>query len=179
MLEATDCVLVVVDVQGRLAQLMHNRQLLFRNIGILIRGAQLLEIPILWCQQVPEALGATIPEIAELLSGNEPIDKSSFSCCGHGEFNRRLAVLERSEVILCGIEAHVCVYQTALDLVENGRGVSVITDAVSSRSAENRQTALERMAAMGVGIMSTEMLLFELMRTAEHPSFREIARLVK
>lgn len=178
MLETGNCCLVVVDVQGRLAQLMHEKERLFKNIRTLIQGAEILAIPILWCQQVPEALGSTAAEIAELLEGLEPVNKAAFSCCGSGEFNGKLEGLGRKQVVLCGIESHVCIYQTAVQLLEKGFTVEVISDAVSSRTAENRQVGLEKMKAAGAGISSVEMVLFELVRTAEHGQFKEIARLI-
>ncbi len=179
MLEISDCCLVIVDVQGKLAQLMVDKETLFKNIRILIQAARLLDIPILWCQQVPDALGATVPEIAGLLTGNEPIDKACFSCWGAEAFRSRLQAAGRRQVLLCGIETHVCIYQTAQDLLHEDFDVSVIADAVSSRTAGNRQIALAGIAAEGASVASTEMVLFELLKTAEHPQFKAIARLVK
>jgi nicotinamidase-related amidase len=179
MLKQKDCCLVIVDVQGKLAQLMHDKDNLFKNIRILIQSAKILDIPILWCQQVPAALGPTVPEIAELLTGNKPIDKSSFSCCGCDEFNGEMGKVGRKQVLLCGIETHVCVYQTAIDLLAKDYEVEVIADAVSSRTAENKQIGLNKMAAEGAKISCVETALFELLRTAEHPQFRQIAKLVK
>jgi nicotinamidase-related amidase len=179
MLDVQRCCLVVVDVQGKLAQLMHAKEVLFKNIQILIQAAKILNIPILWCQQCPAALGPTVPEIAELLAGNEPIDKSAFSCCGNEAFNARLNELARNQVLLCGIETHVCIYQTAVDLLAKGFRVDVPADAVSSRTLDNKQTAIRRMAGLGVNITSVEMALFEMLRTAEHPKFRQIAKLIK
>ncbi len=179
MLEINDCCLVIVDVQGKLAQLMADKEILFKNIRILIRAAKILEVPVLWCQQVPAALGPTVPEIAELLTGVEPIDKACFSCWGVEAFRNRLQATDRRQVLLCGIETHVCIYQTALDLLGQDFDATVIADAVSSRTAENKQTALARLSAEGVAIASTEMTLFELLKTAEHPQFRQIAKLVK
>jgi len=170
---------VVVDVQGKLAQLMHGKDALFRNIQILIQAAHILEIPIVWCQQCPEALGPTLAEIAQLLGDNEPINKAAFSCCAAGQFNTTLNELSRDQILLCGIETHVCIYQTAVDLLRKGFDVSVVADAVSSRTLENKRIALERMAAENVRIRCTEMVLFELLRTADHPRFREIAKLIK
>lgn len=179
MIDLKNCCLVVVDVQGKLAQLMYDNQTLFKNIEILIKAAKALSIPVIWCQQVPDALGPTIPQIAELLSGDQPINKSSFSCCGDEQFIDRLNTLNRSNIILCGIETHVCIYQTALDLLAKGRYVTVVADAVSSRTQENKQLALNRMKLKGVDISSVEMTLFELLGTAKHPQFRDIAKLVK
>jgi nicotinamidase-related amidase len=179
MLETKDSCLVVVDVQGKLAQLMHDKQGLLANIQILIKAAKILDIPILWCQQCPAAMGPTVPEIAELLSQNKPIDKSSFSCCADDRFNEKLKALSRRQVLLCGIEAHICIYRTAVDLLANDYDVTAVVDAVSSRLMENKQIAISRMQTEGVRIGSTEMAIFELLKTAEHPKFKQIARLVK
>lgn len=180
MLDIQECCLVVVDVQGKLAQLMYGREGLFKNIQILIKAAKILNIPILWCQQCPKSLGETVGEIAGLLADdNEPINKASFSCCGSEQFNSKLKNLGRRQVLMCGIETHVCIYQTASDLFERGYGVSVIADAVSSRTLENKQIALEKMKIAGVDVSSIEMTLFELLRTAEHPQFKQVAKLIK
>ncbi|MHC4585131.1 MAG: hydrolase [Planctomycetota bacterium] len=179
MLDIQNCCLVVVDVQGKLARLMYDKQVLFKNIQILIKTANILNIPILWCQQCPDALGPTIPEIAQLLRDSEPIDKSAFSCCGTEQFNIKLNESKRQQVLLCGIETHVCIYQTAADLLAKGFSVDVVADAVSSRTPENKQIAINRMAAEGINISCTETALFELLRAAEHPQFKQIAKLIK
>jgi nicotinamidase-related amidase len=179
MLEIQKSCLVVVDVQGKLAQLMYEKAILFKNIQILIKAAKILKIPILWSQQCPESLGSTVPEIAQLLTDCEPINKAAFSCCGEENFNARLNETTRNQVLLCGIEIHVCIYQTAIDLLRKGFSVIVIADAVSSRTPENKKIAIKRMTVEGVKISSTEMALFELMKTAEHPQFKNIARLIK
>ena len=116
---------------------------------------------------------------SQLLSDIEPINKASFSCCGSDLFNARLTELARNQVLLCGIESHVCIYQTAVDLLRKGFGVEVIADAVSSRTLENKQIAINRMSVEGAKISSTEMALFELLKTADHPHFKQIAKLVK
>ncbi len=179
MLEIEKSCLVVVDVQGKLAQLMHDKETLFKNIRILIQAAKELSIPILWCQQVPEALGPTVPEIAELLADNQPVNKSAFSCCGDEKFNDALKKLDRQQVLLCGIETHVCIYQTAVDLKSKGNEVHVIADAVSSRTLENKQLALDKIRTKGIDIDCVEMALFELLKTAQHPSFKTLASLIK
>ena len=179
MLDIKTCSLAVVDVQGKLAQLMHGKDALFKNIQILIQAARILEMPILLCQQVPDALGPTVPEIAELLTDVQPMNKAAFSCCGADRFIGKLSESSRNQVLLCGIEAHICVYQTVVDLLGKGFKVDVVADAVSSRSPDNKQIALNRLAAEGARITSVEMALFELLRTAEHPKFRQIAKLIK
>ncbi len=179
MLQLNQSCLVVVDVQGKLAQLMHDKDSLLGNIKILIKAANILGIPILWCQQYPKGLGATVDEIAELLEGNKPIDKTSFDCFGDEKFRMKLAALDKKNIILCGIEAHVCIYQTAEALLKKGYRVELISDAVSSRTLQNKQIGIDRMRIGGVNISSTEMVLFELLKDAKNSKFKEIALLVK
>ena len=179
MLDIQKCCLVVVDVQGKLAQLMYGKEALFKNIQILIKAAKILSVPIIWCQQCPDALGPTLPQIAKLLTDNEPIDKACFSCCDCEKFKSKLESLGKKQVLLCGIETHVCIYQTAIHLLEKSYEVTVLADAVSSRTLENKQTAINRMEVIGINISSTETALFELLKTAEHPQFRQIAKLIK
>lgn len=179
MLQIQDCCLVVVDVQGRLAQLMHDKHTLFKNIQILIKAAKILDIPIIWCQQCPQALGDTIGQIAELLPGIQPLNKATFSCCGLEQFNQGLNALNRRQIILCGIEAHVCIYQTAVDLLNAGFYVQVVADAVSSRTLADRQTAVEKLKTLKTDISSVEMTLFELLVTADHPKFKPVVELIK
>ncbi len=179
MLDIQQCSLVIVDVQGRLAQLMYDRNALFKNIQILIKAAKILKIPIIWCEQQPESIGVTVRQLANLLTDNQPIKKASFSCCAAEQFNSRLKSLARRQVLLCGLETHVCIYQTAADLSRNGYYVEVIADAVSSRILQNRNIAIKRMGKMGINISSAEMALFELLKTAEHPQFKKIIELIK
>jgi len=179
MLDVKNCCLVIVDVQGKLAELMHEKEILFSNVRILIKAAKILEIPILWCQQCPQSLGPTIPQIAELLAGCEPIDKAAFSCAADDNFKAALNALTRRRIILAGIETHVCIYQTAADLLAEGYGVDIVADAVSSRTLPNKQIALRRLSAQGANITSTEMTLFQLLKTANHPKFKQIAKLIK
>lgn len=179
MLDEKNCCLIVVDVQGKLARLMHDKETLFKNIRVLIQSANILAIPILWCQQVPSALGPTVAEIAELLAGNKPINKSSFSCCLCEEFNTKLEQSGRKQILLCGIETHVCIYQTAIDLLGKGYLVDVIADAVSSRTPANKEIGLKKLSAAHANISCTEMALFEILKTADHTAFRQVAKLVK
>jgi nicotinamidase-related amidase len=180
MLNVKDTALIVIDVQGKLAQLMHQKECLFANVKRMIKGAQVLDIPLLWTEQVPDKLGPTTPDIAELLADStQPISKASFSCCGHAPFMEAFKSLGRHQVLLTGIEAHVCVYQTALDLLDMGYDVQVVTDAVSSRIAENKQIGIDRMKEAGATLTSTEMALFELLRVAEGEQFKAITKIVK
>lgn len=179
MLSPEQTALVLLDVQGKLAQLMHEREALFANLQRLIQGVRVLGLPVFWLEQYPQGLGPTVPEVARLLTDLQPMVKVSFSACGCGAFRQRLEASGRHQVLLAGIEAHVCVYQTAVDLLAAGYTVEVVGDAVSARTAANRQLGLERMGAAGARRTGVEMALFELLRTAEAPAFKEIARLVK
>ena len=179
MFKSENTALVVVDVQGKLAQLMYGKQALFHNLRKIIKGIQVLGIPILWVEQNPEGLGPTIPEVSELLVNIEPISKSSFSSCRNERFIQKLRTANRNQILVAGIEAHVCVYQTAVDLVDLGYEVQVVTDAVSSRTLENKKVALQKMRDAGVSLTSAEMALFELLGVAEGEQFREILKIVK
>lgn len=179
MLPPSDTALVLIDVQGRLAELMHGRELLFANLERMVRGAQVLDIPVVWNEQVPDKLGATIPQLAGLLTGLDPLPKNAFSCCGNPAFVEQLAATGRRQVLLVGIETHICVYQTARDLLERGYTVEVVADAVSSRTEANKLIALQRIRDMGAGVSSTEMVLFDLLGSAQGDRFRAIQRLVK
>lgn len=179
MLSPDNAVLVVIDIQGKLAQLMYQKQMVFDNAQRIIKGAQILEIPIIVTEQNPKGLGPTISEIATLFSRFQPLPKFSFSCCADPGFSQALTGLKRKQVLIAGIEAHVCVYQTSLDLLALGYEVHVVTDVVSSRTVENREVALQRMRDEGVKITTTEMALFEMLKTAEAPCFKDVSRIVK
>lgn len=179
MLIAENTCLIVIDVQEKLFKLMDDRDQVERNSVVLVRLAQALDIPILWCQQVPQVLGTTIQPIWSLLNEQPVFDKTSFSCCGDKAFAARLDEVKPKTAILCGIETHVCVFQTAMDLIEKGIDVHVSADATSSRTNGNKQIALHRMGKEGVTLSSTEMCLFELLRDSTHGKFRELAKLIK
>jgi len=180
MLTVDNTALLIIDVQGKLAQLMHQKEKLFANLEKIIKGAQVLELPLIWTEQVPEKLGPTSPELAELLIRSaQPISKASFSCCGVEPFVSALAQTKRRQVLVAGIETHICVYQTSVDLLAQGYEVQVVADAVSSRTTENRQLGLDRMHSAGAVLTSTEMALFELLRVAEGDKFRQISKIVK
>jgi nicotinamidase-related amidase len=179
MLSETNTVLVLIDVQGKLAQVMHDQETLFANLQKLVRGAAVLRLPVLWLEQNPGRMGGTIPELRELLAAQAPIAKMSFSGGGEPRFMQALEALGRRQILLAGIETHVCVYQTAVDLLAQGFEVQVAADAVSSRRPTDRDIGLARTQAEGAAITCVEMALFELMRTADHPAFREILKIVR
>jgi len=171
--------LVVVDVQGKLAQLMHDKDALFATLRQIIGGVKALNLPILWCEQVPDKMGPTIPEVAALLAGLHPIAKHAFSCWGDERFRSDAQSLQRKQVLLVGIEVHVCVYQTAMEMVKAGFEVQVVADACSSRTPENKLLGLERIREAGAGLTCTETCLMELLRDANAPEFKDVLKLIK
>jgi len=179
MLEVDKCALVVIDIQEKLTQLMYRKEALLENAQKLIKGIQVLEVPIIVTEQYPTGLGPTIPEIAALFPNFRPLPKVAFSCCGDEGFQQELLAMDRRQILICGIETHVCVYQTTVDLLASGYEVEVVGDVVSSRTAENREIALQRIRDEGAGITSVEMALFELMKMAQGPKFREVSQIVK
>jgi len=180
MLTVENCFLVIIDVQGKLANQMYEKEALFESLQKLVKGIKAFGIPIFWIEQNPEGLGPTIPEIAELLSDKlKPIPKFSFSCCGNESFMQKLEKIERKQAIIAGIETHVCVYQTTMDMLNLRYEVHIVADAVSSREAKNKKIALERMQSEGAKLTSTEMALFELLKKAEGEKFKTILNIVK
>ena len=179
MFSSDQSLLLIIDVQGKLASLVHDKEKIIKNIQTLIETARVLEIPIILTEQVPEKIGRTIPEISQKLENIPPIVKMSFSCAATPSFNQRLASLKRHQLIITGIEAHVCVYQTTADLIKQKFLVEVVADAVSSRTLENKTFALDKIKTLGAGLTSTEMIITELLKSAAHEKFREVLKLLK
>jgi nicotinamidase-related amidase len=179
MLQRNEAVLVFIDVQGRLAEIMHNKETLDGNLARMIECAKLLELPIVGTEQIPEKLGATNEPFKTLLDGVPLMGKTTFSCCGDPAFLETFQSLGKRQAILVGIETHVCVYQTAIDLLEEGIEVFVIADAVSSRTPENKGLALDAMRDAGAKIIPTESAMFALLRDAADPRFKELLKLIK
>jgi nicotinamidase-related amidase len=180
-LDAAQCTLVVVDIQEKLLPAMLNREELVRNSRMLIRLATVLEIPVLLTTQYARGLGGTVPEIAELLPGVKAIDKVEFGCFGREEFRTALRELpgNNTTVLLCGMESHICVMQTALGALENGYMVHVASDAIGSRTDLNWRLGLERMEQAGCVISSTEMMMYELLRQSGTAQFKEMLAYIK
>jgi nicotinamidase-related amidase len=178
-LNPQDAILVLVDFQSRLAEIVHRSELVVPNALRLVRGCQALGVPILPTLQVPEKLGPMVPELDSALEGVASIPKEAFSALRVPAFLLALDQSGRKQVLLTGIEAHVCVLQTGLDLLDAGYAVHVLSDAVFSRKQENHDLALARLHDAGATVSSVEIALFELIRTARHPAFRTISHLVK
>ena len=174
----TPC-LVIIDVQEKLFHVMNEKKSLLRNLTILIKGFQLFKFPIIITEQVPEKLGNTIEMIGSLLDKVDPIVKSSFSCVGDPKFLKRLDTINADEIVLAGIESHVCVYQTSRDLLEHGKRVEVVVDGISSRNVNNHNTAVARMKMDGISLTSVEMLLFLIQKSANGDDFKKLVNLIK
>ncbi len=171
--------LVVVDIQERLLPAIFERERVVQNTVRLIQGATILRVPVFATEQYRKGLGATVPEVAAAIPTFAPLEKVTFSACGAAGFIPALEQKKVADAIVCGIEAHVCVSQTCLDLMDKGFRVFVVADAVSSRTPQNCRIGLDRMRAAGAVIVSTEMVLFELLEQAGTAEFKQILALVK
>jgi nicotinamidase-related amidase len=178
----SEAFLVVIDVQEKLMPAIHDHEGIERNLDRLVRGMKVLDIPSILTEQYVQGLGPTVPSVRaafEATSGYVPIGKMSFSAFGDPEFVTATRNLHRKQAIVAGIETHVCVYQTASDFLINGYEVTIVADAVSSRTAQNKEIAIRRLLSEGATISSTEMVLFELTVNSGTDEFREISRLIK
>ncbi len=180
-LEPEQCALIVVDIQEKLLPPIWEKERLVRNSQLLIRLAGILKIPALVTTQYTKGLGNTVPEIASLLPDTTPVDKLMFSCFGSDAFCSLLKRLpgQRTTVLLCGMETHICVMQTALGALREGYLVHVAADAVSSRTELNWRIGLDRMRDAGAIISSTEMMMYELLRSSGSPAFKELLPYLK
>ncbi len=170
---------LVIDIQERLFPVMWEKEDLLNNCKILLAGLAELQIPTLVTQQYTKGLGETLPEIKTLIPGFNAVEKRDFSCCDEPLVAKRLKESGAKNIIICGIESHVCVLQTAVDLKETGLNPVVVVDCISSRKKESIEIAKERFRHEGIMMTSYESVLFELTRTAGAPEFRTISKLVK
>ncbi|WP_423839645.1 isochorismatase family protein [Vibrio mytili] len=172
--------LIVVDVQGKLATLMHESDALVENITKLSKGAKVLGLPILWLEQNPTRLGQTAEPIRNVLQDNLlPIAKYTFDACKNETFQLALQNANVDTWLICGIEAHICVYQTAVSLRQLGYRVELVTDCVSSRTAANKALALAKLTAHGVTLTGVEMCLYEMLEDCRTPEFKDVLALIK
>jgi nicotinamidase-related amidase len=180
-LESSRCALVVVDIQEKLLPPIHEKERLVRNTQILIRLANILEMPVLVTTQYAKGLGGIVAPIAELLPQVSAMDKTEFSCFGSEQFCSALKGFprKRNTVLLCGMETHICVMQTALAALNKGYLVHVASDAVGSRSEWNWKIGLQRMRDAGAVISSTEMMMYELLRGSGTPAFKQLLPYLK
>ena len=179
MLTPETAVLVLIDYQERLFPAMHDRDRLLRSVLKLVRGAVAFNLPVIVTEQYPKGLGPTLPEIKELLPDVAPLEKTCFSACDAEGFTAALEASGRRQVLLAGIETHICVYQTALTLARIDYQVHVVTDCCASRNPANETAAYTRMNAAGVSPTNTEMALFEMLKLGRGEVFKQISAIVK
>ena len=179
-LDARRAALAVIDVQEAFRPHIPDFAEVAARCALVAHAAHLLDVPVVVTEQYPKGLGRTAAEVASVFAEDfEPVEKTAFSSCGAQEFVARLEAAGAQQILLCGIEAHVCVNQTAHDLLARGYQVHLLTDCISSRTAQNRQVGLDKMQRSGAIPSSTELALFELMRDARHEQFKAIQRLIK
>lgn len=177
--DANQSQLVIVDVQTKLASVMPSDILsVIKNCATLIQAANLLEIPLIYTEQYPKGLGNTVSELSPYLTNKEAVEKTAFSCCDAPAFKRQLSS-DRGYVIVAGMEAHICVVQTALDLQAQGKRVFVVEDAIISRKPENKLNAVNRLRQAGIIVTNTESVVFEWLKVAEGDAFKKISQLVR
>ncbi len=179
--QAEQSVLLVIDIQQRLASAMPDQalQAVIKHTGWLLQAAELLNIPVIRTEQYPKGLGETLDDVRQHIQQETRLEKTCFSCCGASGFEQSLQQSGRKQIVIAGMESHVCVLQTAMELKVKGYAVFVVSDAVCSRDKHNHKNALRRMEQAGVVISNTESVLFEWLRDAQHPHFKAISKLVR
>lgn len=179
ILSAGEAVLVVIDIQERLAAVMEEREKVVANTRYLIELAKTFGIPVVVTEQYPKGLGRTVPELTDALGAYSAIEKLTFDCCGEETFLQMLESKGRRKVIAAGMETHVCVLQTVLSLIKEGYTVHVPHDAVCSRDAANKRAGLDMLARAGAIITTTESALFQILKVAGTDEFKKISKLIK
>ena len=172
--------LAIVDIQVKLSTAMPKEAMksVIKSAGVLVQASNLLAIPMIVTEQYPQGLGETVQELSQYLLNSKPITKSVFSACGEPKFNQQLH-RDKTQIIIIGMETHICVLQTALDLLAQGKQVFVVEDAVISRDANNQSNALKRLLSAGCVITNTESVLFEWLGDANHEAFKTLSKLIR
>jgi nicotinamidase-related amidase len=180
ILRPEECALAVIDIQEKLLAQIFEKERVLRNAQLLVRLADILQLPVIVSTQYEKGLGKTAPEISSLLPKTRPLDKLEFGCFGNSEYCSAVGKLaNRGTLLLCGIESHICVTQTALGALNQGLNVHVAADAVSSRTELNWKLGLNRMQAAGAVLSSTEMMIYELLGKSGTPAFKEMLKHLK
>jgi nicotinamidase-related amidase len=180
MLSEEETALIMIDVQEKLLNVMYGKEALLENVQKITKSANALGIPIIWTEQNPKGIGPTVPEIKDFMPGHiHPVIKFSFSCCSNNAFMDLIKASNRTQFLVAGIETLVCVYQTSVDLFGLGYEVEVLSDAVSSRTPEDKEVGLAKMRDEGVALTSVETAIFELLKDAEHEKFKDILKIIK
>jgi nicotinamidase-related amidase len=176
LLNKEDSILLLIDVQEKLTPLVRDHEALIARCEWLLKLAHQMSVPILVSEQYPRGLGLTLDSLRAYVSQDDCLEKVHFSCMGDAQYVERLKTVHKKQVILIGIEAHVCVLQTALDMKQQGFDVFVVVDAVSSRGEQDMKYALKRMKQAGVHLITSEMVFFEWVRMAGTPEFKELSK---
>jgi nicotinamidase-related amidase len=179
MLMIDNTVLLVIDVQGKLAEIVQNSTEVIHRCAKLIKTMQILQIPILHTEQNPAGLGKTTALLAQLLASSKPVEKITFSALGSEPFLQALETLNRKQILICGIETHICIYQTAMKLLKSEYEVTLMLDAISSQRSVDKETAVHRLVLAGALPSSVEMATYELLASAKHPAFKDILKITK
>lgn len=180
MFSTENSLLVIVDVQQKLMNAMSNSENCLAKVKLLANSLALMEVPVIVTEQYPKGLGPTVDMIKYVLPQNTPfVEKSAFSCCGADEFNAKIQEADRKNIILCGVESHVCVLQTAVALLGKGYNVILAADAASSRSENDKALGLSYLRHEGVKVLSTESIIFALLKDSKHPAFKAVSALLK
>ncbi|RTE86641.1 MULTISPECIES: hydrolase [Gammaproteobacteria] len=176
LIDAHNALVAVIDIQEKLLPAIHNAEQLVERTEWLLNVATDLGVPVWFTEQYPQGLGHTVPALSKHISKANTVEKSHFSAWQSSEFQKMLRITERQQIVLVGMETHVCVLQTALDLKHFGFEVFVVNDAVSSRTPESKQTALARLEREGVHIVNAEMVTFEWLHDSANPKFKHISK---
>ncbi len=179
LLTSQNAVLLIVDVQERFRKVMSDFPELIKSIVTLAEAAKILKVPVVVTEQYPQGLGSTVAEIQSALGEHKQFEKSCFSTCGGQDFNDWLSGQERRQIIVCGIEAHVCVCQSVHDLLAQNYQVHVVTDAIASRIPKNKDIGIQKMVSSGALVSSVEMALFEMLKESGTDDFKAVQKLVK
>jgi nicotinamidase-related amidase len=179
LLQRENTGILIVDVQEKLMPVMDRQQIMTENINKLLQLCRLFSLPVLLTEQYPRWLGPTVPELKHALSSYEPITKMHFNCCDVAQFNDHLASHSLENIIITGVESHICIFQTCVGLTAKGYQIHVPKDAVSSRTSENRQVGLELMKSAGALITSTEAVIYQILKQADTKEFKKMSKIMK
>ena len=179
-LDTENSLLVIVDVQQKLMNAMSNSEKCLAKVKLLANALAVMNVPVIVTEQYPKGLGPTVDSVREVLAADTVfIEKSAFSCCGAEEFNQQIIQADRKNIIFCGVESHVCVLQTAVALLSKGYNVFLCADAASSRCENDKDLALSYLRHAGVSVLSTESIIFALLKDSKHPAFKTVSALLK
>lgn len=179
LIDAANAFLTVIDMQERLLPAIADNEVVERNCSILLQAANQMNVPTVVSEQYPKGLGQTVPGLAGFVKGDAIFPKVEFSCARDSALLKQMEQLGRKQAILCGVEAHICVLQTALELQQQGFEVFVAVDATGSRSQASKEIARDRMNAAGISLVTTEMVVFEMVQTAAAPQFKALSKLIQ